>query len=183
MLRHPLIRVLLAALASYLWGMVFWGFNPLPYTTWKHAVDDEAAGAAIAKHFPETGTYYFPGMYLEEEERTRLHERGPVGFVHVTAHEGRPIMDPSIMVLGFVLTLGVAAVLAWLLRQAAPALPSYGRRVGFIAVAGFAASLAIHIGDHVWWLIAIEWKLYQAFYETVSWTLMGAVLAADSSDS
>jgi hypothetical protein len=87
------------------------------------------------------------------------------------------------MVLGFGLTVVTAALLAWLLRQAAPALPSYGRRVGFIAAAGVAASLAIHIGDHVWWFVALEWKLYQAFYETVSWTVMGAVLAVDSSRS
>jgi hypothetical protein len=56
--------------------MVFWGFNPLPYTAWKHAVDDEAAGAAIAKHFPETGTYYFPGMYLPRQKSALAYMNG-----------------------------------------------------------------------------------------------------------
>ena len=41
------IAVLLATLAMYVWGFLYWGVNPLPYTTWMQTTDDVAAGKAL----------------------------------------------------------------------------------------------------------------------------------------
>ncbi len=172
------IGIVLATLASFLWGLVYWGLNPLPYTTWKPVPDDQAAGRALKEQFPEDGTYYLPAMDNDPDTLARLYRSGPVAFVFMTAREGRPQHEPAVMVRGLVLYLAVCAVLAWLLRAAAPALPRYGGRVKLAALAGLAAALLIDLGDAVWWYLPWDWKLHQAFYDFTAFLIAGLVLAA-----
>ena len=91
--------ILLATIAAYFLGFLYWGLNPLPYSVWKRTNDDQAAQQALREHFPESGTYYLPGMYNDEETLSRLSEAGPVGFVHISL-EGRPVVQPETMMKG-----------------------------------------------------------------------------------
>ena len=110
-----LTGVVIAAVVLYLFGFVYWGMGPYGRVIWKHTADDEAAGAALLAHFPENGTYYVPAMKEDMGITTRLMEKGPVAFVHVIARDGRPMMDPSIMVGGFFLNLVVIVLIAVLI--------------------------------------------------------------------
>ncbi len=169
--------ILLSTLAMFLWGMVYWGFSPLPYTAWKSSPDDVEAGKALREHFPESGTYYVPAMHHEAATLDRLYEQGPVAFVHLTSRDGRPRNEPSVMIKGLLLILVGVTLLALLLRKAAPALPTYGSRVRLIALTGLAAAVLIDVGDSVWWYIPIAWKVHQALYDFSAWTVAGLVLA------
>lgn len=171
------IGVILAAFAMYLWGMLYWGANPLPYTSWSSTADDVAAGAALRQHFPTDGTYYVPSMSHDKAELESLMAAGPVAFVHMLRSDGRPLMDVGIMIKGLILYLVVAAAMAFLLRLAAPGLPSYGDRLKLMACAALVAVLLIHVGEAVWWYIPWAWKLHQAAYDFTAWCVGGAVLA------
>lgn len=171
------LGVLLAALAMFVWGMLYWGVNPLPYTTWKRSTDDVAAGQALLKYFPENGTYYIPGMYHDKATLARMFEQGPVAFVHMLRREGRPMMDPAIMVKGIILYLAVAFLLAWLVRLALPGLSTYGSRVKFMALMALAAVAMIDLGDAVWWYIPLNWKIQQGLYNFSALLVAGLVLA------
>ena len=169
------IGIVLAALAIFFWGFLYWGMNPLPAKSWKKANDDVAAGKAILEHFPESGTYYIPGTYNDEETWMKLHAAGPVAFIHLTAREGRPAHDMGIMIRGFALYLVVVTLIALVLQRVA--LPSYWDRVKFTALVGLAAAVMIDFGDVVWWYIPWEWKIHQAVYTVTTWTVAGLVLA------
>jgi hypothetical protein len=171
------LGVVLAALAMFVWGMVYWGANPLPYTAWKHATDDVAASQALLQYFPENGTYYIPGMYHDKATLAKLFQQGPVAFVHMLRREGRPMMDPSIMGKGIVLYLIVSFLLAWLVRLALPGLPTYGSRLKLVCVAALVAVLMIDMGDQVWWYIPFAWKLQQGLYNFSDLLIGGLVLA------
>ena len=177
-MKRLVLGVVLAALAMFFWGFLYWGLNPIPYTSWKKSTDDVAAGEALRRYFPESGTYYIPDVRQDSATVARLYEQGPVGFVHLTSREGRPQQDAMMMVRGLLLYLVTAFVLALLMRMALPALPTYGRRVAFAALGGLAAALLIDIGDSVWWYIPIGWKLHQALYDATVWLVGGLVLAA-----
>ena len=86
-----ILGVILAALAMFTWGFIYWGASPLPYQSWKHTNDDEAAGQALLEHFPESGTYYLPGF--QNDEKTTLHassKRGPsISYTSQHAKEDR----------------------------------------------------------------------------------------------
>ncbi len=175
-MKRQIIGVVLAAVAVYMWGFLYWGASTIPYSAWQATNDDAAAGKALLEHFPVSGTYYVPGMYNDEETRNRLSEAGPVAFVHIQ-REGRPVVDPSIMLNGFLLTLVTACLISVLLKRALPALGSYTERVGFVALVGVTAVVMIDCGDAVWWKIPWGWKMYQIFYDLVAWVIAGLVLA------
>jgi hypothetical protein len=170
--------VIVAAIVLYLFGFVYWGMGPYGTLIWKHAADDEAAGAALVAHFPENGTYFVPGADQDQETVKGRFEKGPVAFVHMLAVEGRPQVDASIMIGGFVLNLLAIVLIAALLKIAAPALPTYAARVGFVALAGATAALFIEGNEAVWWQITWQWKLYQAVYDVAFWIIAGMILAA-----
>ena len=175
-MKQRVIGIVLATVAVYFWGFLYWGISPVPYTAWKQTNGDEAAQKALLEHFPESGTYYLPERYHDEETTNRLFEAGPVGFVHINL-EGRPAVDPSIMGAGFVFTLVAVLMISMLMAKAAPAFPSYTDQVKFAALTGLTAVVMIEFGEAVWWQVSWQWKIFQAFYNFVAWTTAALVLA------
>ena len=110
----------------------------------------------------------------------RLFEAGPVGFVHINL-EGRPAVDPSIMLSGFFFTLVVVLLIAALMARAAPAFSSYKDQVKFAALTGLTAVVMIEFGEAVWWQVPWQWKIFQGFYNFAAWTTAALVLAKFSS--
>lgn len=172
---RSVVRVLLAAVAMYFWGFLYWGISPIPYQSWLQA-DDEAAQTALRELFPEPGTYYVPGRAHDEAEMTALFERGPIAMVHMADVDGRPLMDPAIMAIGFGLCIFTAAVIALVVSRFGG---TYGERIKSVLLLAFAASFAIHLGDVVWWSVDPAWKMWPMVYDFIAWTIAGAILARD----
>src|SRR5436309_1824864 len=55
-----ILGVVLASVAMFFWGFLYWGINPLPYQTWKKAPNDEAVQSALMATLPESGIYHVP---------------------------------------------------------------------------------------------------------------------------
>ena len=98
--------------------------------------------------------------------------------MHMLAPKGRSRVDATIMGTGFVLNLVVIVLVAVLLHNVTPFMPTYLGRVGLVTLAGITASVLIDGGDVVWWQVPWEWKLYQATYNVSVWIIAGAILAA-----
>ena len=168
------IGILLAALAAYVWGFLYWGLSGPAYSAWQTLEDDEAVMTVLRENFPRNGTYYVPGRNHDEATAGRLFEQGPVAFVHILARDGRPMMDPSIMGLGFVHYIVGAALLVLVLSltglQGAAAIKAS-------AAIGLFVVVMAHMGEAVWWQVSWGWKLGQALYDLIAITIMGAVLS------
>jgi hypothetical protein len=177
MSKRLLLGIGLTTIVLYLWGMLYWGLNPLPYKAWRQTPDDVAAQQALLQHFPQTGTYFVPGLNHDEATLNKLFAAGPIAFVHLTSREGRPVFDTGIMVKGFVLDFVIVLLIAMLLKLAAPALPTYGARVKLVALVGFIAAVVVDGGDVVWWYLPWDWKLQQALYTLSACLVSGLVLA------
>ncbi len=175
-MKQRLIGVVLATIAVYVWGFLYWGVSSVPYSAWERTNGDEAAQKALLDHFPNSGTYYIPGRHHDEETMNRLFMAGPVGFVHLN-REGRPAVDPSIMIGGFFFTFAAVGLIAMLMEKAAPAGSSAADRVKLAALTGLTAVVMIEFGEAVWWQVPWHWKIFQAFYNFAAWTIAGLVLA------
>ncbi len=172
------IGIFLASLALYLWGFLYWGMSPLPYSAWKHTADDASAGQALREHFPENGTYYVPGFQNDADTRGKLYEAGPVGFVHITASDGRPELDTGIMLRGFFVNVLFVALLAFLMRNLfGNSSAGFGAKLGFAAFVGVTASVLIDLGEVAWWGLSLDWKVRMAAYNVSAWLVAGAALA------
>lgn len=173
-----IVGIVLADVVLYFWGFLFWGVNPFWSQVIRQASDDRAAAQAVRTHFPARGTYLVPGLHQPAETLATAFPEGPVAFVHVTHPDGRPIMDPQIMLNGFLLNTVVVVLIALVLNQVKPALPSYASRVGHCLLIGLTAAILVDIGEAAWWTLPLDWKLWQAGYSASVWLVAGAVLAA-----
>lgn len=173
---RAVVGISAATLAVYLWGFVFWGVSGLPYGAWKSVDDEDAVGQVLKEHFPTDGVYAIPGYGADEQVMAQRFESGPVAFVYMTAKDGRPMMDPSIMIGGLALYFAVSAVMFALLKVAN--VDPYRRRVGLCLLVGVAGTLAITLGDVVWWQYDSGWKGWQAFYDVSSFLIIGLVISA-----
>ena len=175
-MKRTLTGILIATVALFAWGAAFW-MNPLAMRAFEHVVDNDAAGQALLDHFPATGTYYVPSEMENQEAWSALHERGPLAMVHIRT-AGAPVMAPGMFVRGFLHELVVVALIALLLRMAAPALRTYGARVGFVLLAGAAAALFNHLSFLIWWYHPAPFHWVTGLYDVTGWLVAGLVLAA-----
>lgn len=172
-----LFGVFLASLVLFFFGFLFWALNPYPYTAWTPAQDEPHAIEALRQHFPERGTYFVPARDPNPTIREEKFKKGPIAFVFIMSPKGRPEVDPEIMIRGYVLSLFGLLLIGSQMRRVRTALPTIGSRVRFAAMSGLIASVMILLGDVVWWQMPEDWKLWQALYHILGWTLSGAVLA------
>jgi hypothetical protein len=175
-MRRIAIGIALATLVAYLWGFVYRGVDPLPYTAWRQAADESAAQTALRADFPERGTYFVPGREHPMEEMTTLYRAGPVAMVHMLDPDGREPFDVGIMIPGFALVLASAALLAALLRGLARVL-SQGELARVVVLVALLATLVVDLGDYVWWMIPGDWKLAQGIYDFTAILIPGLVVA------
>jgi hypothetical protein len=63
------------------------------------------------------------------------------------------------------------------LFRAAPALATYGARVGFVFLAGIATAFFVEMASVIWWRMPLINQLVSALYDILAWLLAGLVLA------
>ena len=171
-MKRTVLGGVVATVVVYLWGFLFWGASPLPYVVWKETPDDRAAGQALLQHFPESGVYYLPAN--GNPDRSELFDAGPVGFVFIDT-DGRPAVDPSIMIGGFALNAVIVALVALVLGLSSAT--TYAARMKLVVVTGVASVVLVNFGNSVWWAIPWSWELVQGFYNFSAWLIAGAIMA------
>ena len=169
-----ILGAVLAGVLVFVWGAVFWtsGFADGQF---KESANDASLGATMQALMAEPGTYYVPGGDMDSEEFTTLHRNGPVALIHIQA--GSEPMQGSTFALGFAHNLLVAFLAMLLLRMAAPALPSYGARLGFVVLIGITLTVSTHLGETIWWPVSGGYALVQSIYALGGWLIAGLVLA------
>jgi hypothetical protein len=175
--KSTVLGILLATIAVYAWGFLYWGASSVPYSAWHETADDAAAGRALLEHFPQSGVYYLPANGNAPEIRSELYASGPTGFVILDV-DGRPEFDPSIMLSGFALNAIVMTLLALLLNRLRPATATYAERLRVVLMIAAIAVVMVNFGDAVWWALPWNWEFAQAFYNFTALVLGGGILAA-----
>jgi len=174
-MKNHVIGVVVASIAVYLWGFLYWGANPLPYQTWGTSTDSAALGEALEQYLPDSGVYYVPDVTLPEAERERLHEAGPIAFIYYHNH-GAPVMDSTLMGMGFAHGVASVALLALLLNVLRSSWSSVAQGVKISLLVGCSAAVIINLGDAIWWRQAWDWQVHRAIYYVVFYAIAGAVL-------
>lgn len=171
------LGVLLAGLAMFVWGALFWTV-PFTYRLAFNSVPDEVAmGTTLKEALPTSGTYLLPDPVGDREVATERYASGPIAMLYVHRAGADPMMT-SVFVFGFLHMLVSALFIALLLYKVKGALPTYRARFASVVIAGAAASLFSNLGDPIWWHQAWVTHLTFAAYDLVAWIVAGLVLAA-----
>lgn len=171
-----LLGAVVAGIAVFLWGFIFWGVSPLPYSSLSRTADDAAAGRALMTNLPQTGTYFIPSQHNAPEVQEALFAAGPVAMIFFN-REGKPMMSAMQMAQGLLHSIGIALIVAIALYLLGGGAPTYAERVRLVALVGLASALMIPIGNIIWWYYPASWQLWNALYQAVAWLIMALVLA------
>jgi len=182
-----LLGIVLASLAMFAFGAVFW-MTPLTTSFFMTAADDETAGRRLKELFPATGTYYVPWTQADASlpkeageqafaRQEALHKAGPIAMIHMR-HEGAGIMEPKLLLTGFIHELISMTVAALLMGSLLAVLNSYVRRVGFMAVTGVLIAWFGPMSQPIWWFNPWPIHIVNALYTALAWLVAGLVLAA-----
>jgi hypothetical protein len=176
-----LIGAVLAAVVMFFWGFVFWTLLPVSKQV-MHGLPNEArvVGALQAGSL-ETGVYFYPWAEGADAEAMRQadekHREGPVVEILYRA-EGSPMMDPKMLAIGFLHFLASTILAGALLALAAPALPSFFGRWGFVFLFGLTASAFHDLSGPIWFYNPWDFAILNVAYHVVGWLLGGMLLAA-----
>lgn len=166
--------------ALVVWGMIFWGwvhelfgiFNKLPG-------DTEVVELLIANG-TTTGTYFFPWPRNTPEtfaDFVQQHKTGP--FLQLSyIKEGVDPQAPTKILRGVFQYFVVSMIAVALLRLTMTASSSFWRKFSVVFLAGLMGTIFTRLSDPIWFHLPWPHTIGNAVYETVSWLLMGAVIAA-----
>jgi hypothetical protein len=175
------IASILAAVAMFMWGFLFWGVLPLSKSV-MHALPNEAEVIRVLQSSSmPTGVYFypFPGESEGDDAQKRVEEQhlaGPIVEVRYRA-EGARMMDPMVMAKGFLHFLAATCLAGLLLCFTLPASPSFGRRWGFVFLFGLAAALFHDLSGPIWFFNPWSFALLNFSYHVVGWLIGGLILA------
>jgi len=173
------IASLMASVLMMAWGWFFWGFSGIPSKYIDRLPEEKDAVAAIRRHIAEPGMYHAPYWPAEKnpEACQAYQERVKAGpLLWIIYHAGEDMQDPIVYVRGFVHMIAMTLLAGGLLAMAAPRLPSYPARFGFVVVIGLLAA-TVALSDAVWFHHPWDFQLMVAGSALVSWILTALVLA------
>lgn len=171
------IASLLAAVAMFIWGFVFWATglsNPFNHLS---AEASQAVVDGLKASITESGAYQLPDYYVvDQDEFVSRHKEGPIVTIFYQAAGADP-QAPVKMLQGFLHYLVTAVVLAFVLKTVAPGLAGYGDRLKLMVVIGLAATIYGNLGNPIWFHHDWGYHLSVALYDFVVYVIAGAVLA------
>ncbi len=175
-MKKLIIGSLLAAIAIFFWGAIFWT-KPLPYSYLERPADDATAGKALLDILPKSGTYVVPHPSNPPDTMTKLSLNGPTATIYFQ-REGRAPMEAKVFVMGFLHGWLTVLLIGVLLTVAVPNLRTYAARVRFVFLAALTMAIFAHGGEIIWWHHPWKWHLIIALYDLSAWLIAGLILAA-----
>jgi hypothetical protein len=171
-----MIGIVLAAVAMFVWGFLFWTVLPFSKAILRNAPDETALAQALGAQLKDSGVYVLPGMNAgqPEAEYVSRSKAGPLAWV-IFRREGTDPMSPTTFVAGFVHMLVSVSLLAWLLKLAGP--DTYTGRFGLALVASLAGSVFSNLGKPIWWIQPWNFHILNFAYDVTSWALAALLLA------
>ena len=167
---------LVVALVLWAWSTVFYVISPIPYYTMSETADDIAAGKALKKHFPETGTYILPGRYAGDEVRKQMRRDGPVATVYI-ARDGSPEASVVQILIGTFNSIVIGLILGGAMLMMNRYTTDYWAHVAIGSTFGMAYTAYPRFADIIWSAFPPGYQLMMIFSDGVSWILIVLVMA------
>jgi len=171
-----LLGCFLVAVVSWVWSVAFYVISPVPYYTVSETRDDLAAGQALLKHFPETGTYILPGRIAGDEVRTQMRAKGPVATDYIT-REGSPDASPLKIFIGTFNGMVIGALIGLAMLLLNRHTTDYWSHVAIGSTFGVAYTAYPRFADIIWSDFPYGYQMMMIFSDGFSWILMVLVMA------
>ena len=181
-------KVLLGGLAGgiilYVWSLFAWIFIPPLHGPSLHEIPNEEAVIAMLKpELSSKAVYAFPhnpGMSADQAAKnawTEKMKRGPGGMIIYDPAGTDPMMAGS-MVIGLILDLCSALIVAWLLARSTAVSSSYMSRVAFCGMFAIFATFFNYLTMWNWMGFPGDFTTGLIIDALLAWILAGLAIAA-----
>ncbi|MBD3167063.1 hypothetical protein GF324_10720 [bacterium] len=187
MSRKSWIGGLLGGLVVFIWGNLSWTVIPIHEFHMKDVPEAAINEEVIRTDMLATGVYHFPGFPSEEEMQAdpkaamagmmEEYMEGPIIHFMVVDADGGPWMNPISFLWYFLINVGSALLIAWMLSKAVGGLPKYTGRFVFVLVAGLFAFLFGPLTMWNWWHFPANFTFATLIDYVISWGGAGLVMA------
>ena len=174
-MKNLFLGSLLAAIAVFLFGAAYW-MSPPVQGGFGVPPQPAALGKSLLDQLPGSGVYVVPTAVGTPAEQDAAARQGPLAIIHYQ-RDGQPAMEPALLFRGFLLIWLTMALMAFLLRLTAPALPTYGRRVLLVVVTGLIVAANSDWGATVWWHHSAVFAGLSSLYNVLAFLIAGLILA------
>lgn len=170
-----ILGVIVASVALFMWGFVFWGLSPYPATVLKPMPNRDVVANVLKESITENGVYKLPEMGDPADENwVQRMEAGPIVTVMYHGGGANP-GDSTVMVKGYLHMLASTFLLAIVLATA-------GRRtfLGRFMLAfwiGLFVAIWAEMSDVIWFYYPIRYACLKQTYHVTSMIIMGGILA------
>ncbi|HEY2290257.1 MAG TPA: hypothetical protein VGM86_06085 [Thermoanaerobaculia bacterium] len=177
-MRKILIGSLLAAIAVFIWGFLYWNVFPLKNNVFTPVPDERGLAQELGRYLSSSGAYAIPDPRSSPDPKGFVGnlENGPIAEI-LYQKEGSPAVSGGRLLAGLIHMFLSALLMALLLNLALPQLRSYGSRVTFVLLAGLAGAFFAHLGNPIWFHQPWSYHIFKTVYDVTCWALAGLVLA------
>lgn len=182
-MKNILLAGLLGALVAFIWGAISWIVLPWHLMTLEKMPNEEAVVAVMKTNLDRTAVYMFPGHDesvkndpAAMEAFSAAQKTGPNGLLFYRA-DGIDPMDPKQYIFGYLIAFIAASLAAMLLQLGINTLPRFSQRWMFVALLGLFASVVSHLSQWNWLAVPTDYTIVNMADLTVTWLLVGLVLA------
>ncbi|MEM1249462.1 MAG: hypothetical protein AAGA81_21790 [Acidobacteriota bacterium] len=183
-MKNVLIAGILAGVALFVWGALFWAVLPTANLGFASLDADTSAelGRAVQTSVTEAGTYLLPDAELPFEEYQNRHLDGPVAMLFVQPG-GMQAMPPSTFGKGLLHFVLVGILAAALLKMTSPAFTGFAQRFLFVVLCFGLAVALTDLNGPIWWHNPPAFHAVTALFHLSGGALAAAVLAFFVSDN
>lgn len=171
------IGSVVAAIALFFWGFVYWTKLPFSGQVMKAMPGQESYMEQVKSAVTETGVYLIPGgdEVLTEAAAAERFREGPIATV-IYRREGSEPMPPTTFVYGFLHML-VSALIAGIVVMTSGRRTFFGR-VMLIFWIGLFTAVWTEISDVVWYYFPWNYCLLKMGYHVSACLILAIVLGA-----
>ena len=169
------LGALLAAIAIFMWGFLYWGTGLADPFTHMTGEAETAIGDALKTNLAGDGVYFVPDAKVgTEAEWAQRMAAGPVAMINFRSGGTAPMT--TTMALGFLHMLVTTLLLAALLHYIVPA-ATFAARFQLVVAIGVIATVFAHLGQPIWWHWPWTHAIIGAIYDLGAYVIAAAILA------
>jgi hypothetical protein len=154
-MKKTLIAGLVGGVILFVWSFLAWTVFPLHEPSLHRMTNEDAVIAALQPQLRDKAVYMFPkgpGMSADKatmDAWTEKMRRGPTGLIFYDPQGSDPMMA-SQMVIGLILDILSAALIAWFLARSTAMTASFLARAAYCAMFAIFVSVYTHLMSWNW---------------------------------